>query len=133
MGALEYPREWFRASNWGDQPFARTFARETEAFLICDDGRRCKKWTDYDRWYPTREEAQAVIDKRIANEAERERMNRIRDAAHELLVALQAMMPDNLCADNPNIPDNAVLPVDFHYGDLRRAKAAIAKARGEVA
>lgn len=85
----EYPREWFRVNRWNDEPFARMFDRETDAFLIRDDGRRDKKWTNYERWYPTREEAQAVIDERKANTAERERMNRIRDAAPDLLAQLE--------------------------------------------
>jgi len=138
MTERAYPREWFRASKWDNEPLARMFDRETDAFLICGDGRRSKKWTDYDRWYPAREEAQAAIDERLANKAERERMNRIRDAAHDLLEALEALA---------NAEYEYRYMHDLHGDDdlragrawdwMRRkgddARAAIAKARGEAA
>jgi hypothetical protein len=114
----EYPREWFRVNRWDDEPFARMFDRETDAFLIRDDGRRDKKWTNYERWYPTREEAQAVIDERKANTAERKRMDRIRDAAPDMLAALEVVCSSHRAS---------LYPAEF-----AQARAAIAKALGRT-
>jgi len=123
----EYPREWFKASKWGDEPYAKTFDRETEHRLFWNDGRRQlaqSKATNYYRWYPTREEAQAVIDERKANEAERIRMNRIREAAPELLAAAERAL--NFITNTEGEMGEAL-----ESGDMLRA--AIAKARGEAA
>lgn len=47
-----------------------------------------------------------------------------------LLEALKGLMPTNLCADNPNVPDDTIIPVDLTYGELRAARAAIQLAEG---
>jgi len=51
-------------------------------------------------------------------------------AAPELLEALEELIPANLCATNLALPDDTVLPVDMTLGEIRRALAAIAKAKG---
>lgn len=52
-------------------------------------------------------------------------------AAPELLEALVEILgPLNVCCDNPNVRDDQCLPVDMTMGELRKARAAIAKARG---
>lgn len=52
-------------------------------------------------------------------------------SAPDLLAALVDILgPLNVCSDNPHVPDNACLPVDMTMGELRRARIAIAKARG---
>lgn len=51
-------------------------------------------------------------------------------AAPELLAACLEAIPANLCLDNPNIPDDQVIPLDFTMGELRRIAAAVAKATG---
>ncbi len=53
-------------------------------------------------------------------------------AAPELLEALEALMPSNVSLTNRNIRDMHTLPMDVEVGALRRAAAAIAKARGEA-
>lgn len=116
----EYPREWFRVNRWNDEPFARMFDRETDAFLIRDDGRRDKKWTNYERWYPTREEAQAVIDERKHEAAERKRMNLIRDTAPELLTQLEYAV--KLLGAFPTLNGTA---------QVQSMRETIAKARGQ--
>jgi hypothetical protein len=53
-------------------------------------------------------------------------------AAPELLEALVEILgPLNVCSDNPNVRHDASLPIDMTMGELRKARAAIAKARGE--
>jgi len=42
--------------------------------------------------------------------------------------ALKKLIPSGFCADNPNIPDSAIVPVDFTYGELREAEAALSAA-----
>ncbi|NBB37667.1 hypothetical protein [Sphingobium yanoikuyae] len=54
-------------------------------------------------------------------------------AAPELLVALEELIPANLCASNLALSDDAVLPVDMTLGEIRRAIAAITKAKGGAA
>lgn len=52
-------------------------------------------------------------------------------AAPDLLSALiEILGPLNVCSDNPHVRDDQVLPVDMTMGELRKARAAIAKARG---
>lgn len=51
-------------------------------------------------------------------------------AAPALLKALVEMMPTNLGALPDTMPDSATLPLDVTFGELRRARAAIAKAEG---
>lgn len=53
-------------------------------------------------------------------------------AAPELLEALVEILgPLNVCSDNPNIRDDTSLPIDLTMGEMRKARAAIAKARGD--
>ena len=52
-------------------------------------------------------------------------------AAPDLLEALEVILgPLNVCSDNPNVRDDTCLPIDLTMGELRQARAAIAKARG---
>lgn len=52
-------------------------------------------------------------------------------AAPDLLEALEELVPLNLGMIPANMPDDTVLPVDVTFGEIRRARAAIAKAKGE--
>ncbi|WP_161626250.1 hypothetical protein [Sphingobium baderi] len=52
-------------------------------------------------------------------------------AAPDLLAALVEILgPLNVCSDNKNVPDDTCLPIDMTMGELRKARAAIAKATG---
>ncbi|WP_113132733.1 hypothetical protein [Rhizobiales bacterium] len=52
-------------------------------------------------------------------------------AAPDLLEALVEILgPLNVCSDNQNVGDDVCLPVDMTMGELRKARAAIAKAEG---
>lgn len=49
----------------------------------------------------------------------------VRDGAAEVLAsAVLGFFPPNLCADNANISDQAVVPIDATMGELRTLKAA---------
>lgn len=51
-------------------------------------------------------------------------------AAPDLLEALLEILgPLNVCSDNPNVRDDQLLPIDITMGELRKAGAAITKAR----
>lgn len=50
-----------------------------------------------------------------------------------LLNALLDMMPSNLGTPPDSIPDSRLLPVDMSFGEIRRARAAIARATGQSA
>ncbi|WP_341896401.1 hypothetical protein [Sphingobium sp. YR657] len=51
-----------------------------------------------------------------------------------LLEALTAIVGSlNVASDNPNVPDDFLVPVDITMGELRKARAAIASAKGEAA
>ena len=53
-------------------------------------------------------------------------------AAPDLLEALVDILgPLNICSDNSNVRDDECLPVDMTMGELRKARAAIAKATGK--
>lgn len=39
--------------------------------------------------------------------------------------AAQAVLPENICLTNKNVPDETVIPVDFTIGELRTLHAAI--------
>ncbi|HMO76753.1 MAG TPA: hypothetical protein PKD99_12405 [Sphingopyxis sp.] len=86
QGERTYPRKWYRVSQWMDAPQALTFERETRAFLFAGECRTVKR-SRFAQWYPTLEEAEAVIAARKANKTERTRLELIRDAAPELLAA----------------------------------------------
>lgn len=52
-------------------------------------------------------------------------------SAPDLLEALVEILgPLNVCSDNQNVSDDVCLPVDMTMGELRKARAAIAKATG---
>lgn len=121
---LTYPREWHRVSRWASKPDTRMFDRETENCLFAGNRRHLKQ-TAHERWYPTLEDAQAAIDKRNADKAEQERRARIRDAAPDLLEALEGVMPLlEKIEDAELVGDEGCLwPVEL-------ARDAIAKARG---
>ena len=101
MSDRTYPRKWFRVSNYGGGIEEREFIRETEKMLIAKrlrgssvSERREAKADSYGRWYPEREEADAIIAARRGREAEQVSAQRIRDAAPDLLVALQGYLTD---------------------------------------
>jgi len=50
-----------------------------------------------------------------------------------LLEALGDILgPLNVCSDNPHVRDDETLPIDMTMGELRKARAAIARARTEM-
>lgn len=52
-------------------------------------------------------------------------------AAPDLLEALREILgPLNVCSDNRHVRDDQCLPIDITVGELRKARAAIAKAEG---
>lgn len=54
-------------------------------------------------------------------------------AAPDLLSAmLEILGPLNVCSDNHHVRDDEVLPLDMTMGELRQARAAIAKALGRT-
>lgn len=94
-GAQLYPREWFRVSRNGTTFERRIFIRETAKALVWLDRNkrehRVLKETAYERWYPTAEMAAQTISANVAARRARDADRRIRDAAPELLSALQRM------------------------------------------
>ena len=112
---------WYQAcKQFGTAPRAVEFERETDSFLIRKDGRRDAKETTYYKWFPTEAEALAAIADRIEKEERKKAMLRVRNAAPDLLEALE------YCLDC--LGDEFALPSDCQS----TARAAIAKARGEA-
>ena len=111
-----YPREWFEVTKWSREPEPITIQRETEKKLFTVT-RSYNKRSDWRTFYPTLEEANAVIAERLAREADAERIKRIRDAASELLYAAMLLSElGEVLGEN-----NAAVVI---------ARAAIAKATG---
>lgn len=54
----------------------------------------------------------------------------VREAAHDLLAALEGIIPSNVALP-VWLDDSAVIPVDVTVAELRRARTAIQKARGQ--
>lgn len=52
-------------------------------------------------------------------------------AAPDLLAALDELIPHNIGLGD-HLPSGTVIPVDMTMGEIRRARAAIARARGEA-
>jgi hypothetical protein len=53
-------------------------------------------------------------------------------AAPDLYEALADILgPLNVCTDNLNVRDDACLPIDMTMGEVRKGRAALARARGE--
>lgn len=52
-------------------------------------------------------------------------------AAPDLLESLEELLPQNLGAPPDALQDHMTVPVDMTVGEIRRARAAIAKARGQ--
>lgn len=120
MSALEYPREWFRATTLTDAPMAKMFRKETKHRLYYDGNRFEEKRTQYSSWHPTREEAQAAIDARKALVEKRKSDERIKASAPELLKALETLLD---ASERHIFGDECLAERDA-------ARAAIAKARG---
>ena len=113
---------WY-VCRYSNAPERKEYIGETKHFYVKSgwDGRpsKTKKVDSFGEHYPTEEQALAVIAARTEREAESRRMKRIRDAAPELLEALQ----------------DAVTSTDYDMAPphpwVKDARAAIAKATGE--
>ena len=92
MSGLTYPREWFCVTLHSREIEAKTFLRETR-LTLASSGRTTYKKNHYEQWFPTREEAQAVIDERIARDAARAECERLAGSAPQLLAALKEVLP----------------------------------------
>lgn len=53
------------------------------------------------------------------------------DLIEQLTEALEGLLPGNLGSLPATMPDTATLSLDVTFGELRKARAALAKARGE--
>ena len=53
-------------------------------------------------------------------------------AAPDLFEALESLIPGRLCGENWNLSDSEHVPIDITFGELRAARTALAKARGEA-
>lgn len=58
-------------------------------------------------------------------------LRRLHDVNQELVEALKEIIPKNLNLFN-NLPDKAVIPMDFTMGEFRKIAAAIAKAKEQA-
>lgn len=130
-----YPREWFGVNRWAKTPMVLQIQRETESCIFTGT-RRILKITTGETWYPTREEAQTAIDARIAREQETARVKRIRDAAPELLEALEETWRVLRAAGLLNLTRGVQLGSTSWYVKACDAEqlsdAAIAKAKGHA-
>lgn len=91
MEERTYPREWFRVHRLSTESEPQIFVRETSHRLYFpgDNQRYEMKTSSWVTWYPTKEAAQAVLDQRASNKAQRVADNLVRDAAQDLLAALE--------------------------------------------
>ena len=113
-------KTWYEVTDFGVPKInEREYIRETEKFLVNKYGQRDAKEGKYYRFFdnlPDAEAYKAELDKR---RDEKVADKRIRDAAHDLLAALEdAVLWDSCDAEG----EPAVW--------LEQAQAAIAKARG---
>ena len=95
MSDRTYPRKWFRTGPWDNIIEEREFVRETDKMLFAQrlrgssvSERRIAKSTIYERWYPEREEAEAIVAARRERETRDAKDARIRNPALDLLAAL---------------------------------------------
>ena len=49
----------------------------------------------------------------------------LRERLREARLAAKEMLPRNLCLTNPNVRDDAIIPLECTMGELRRIAAAI--------
>ena len=127
---LTYPREWFEVTRYSKSPRPLQFQSETDKMLSTGT-RRFKKVTDYARWYPTREEAEAAIAEIAGKNAAALAGQRIRDAAPELLEALTMYHAWSTCTPAELESRFPQWPRDEGVGYADKiARAAIAKAKG---
>jgi len=118
---------WYQAcKQFGTAPRAVEFERETDSFLIRKDGRRDAKETTYSKWFRTEAEALAAIADRIEKEERKKAMLRVRNAAPDLLEALEEL-ERSVLAGSYEDPSH-----DRIFRALKDAREAIARARGEV-
>ena len=134
----------WEVSRWtGAEPNRKEYAKETAHFYVRNDGRRVAKTSRYYQFFATQEEAQAECDRRAAakhDAAERERrqiacVNALAGipieaieggVVAELVEAARGMLPNNLnmaC----NMSDEAIIPLDVTFGELRALFDALAK------
>lgn len=120
-----YPRKWYSVSRWGDEVHEREFIRETDKQLVYHDFRRREKrelkQSKYCAWYPTREEAEAILAAKLARKAEQKTRRLKQGAAEELYDALEALVAE--CDRGQRPGGGSIVPP--------AARAALSKARGE--
>jgi hypothetical protein len=113
----------WQVNRWGNAPSRREFVRETDKFFIslCNGGEvREAKNSRYHVYYETEDAALDAIAARQASKDEQKRVDRIRDAAPELLAALEWAL-DAYLQNDPGIAESEMWAA---------ASAAIAKATG---
>ena len=118
---------WYQAcKQFGAAPRAVEFERETDSFLIRKDGRRDAKETTYSKWFRTETEALSAIADRIEKEDKKKAMLRVRNAAPDLLEALEAWI-----SYHDDEEDGADSMLRYAKA-IDMTRAAIARARGEA-
>lgn len=89
----EYPKAWFEVTDWCQAPIRQTFDRETTHMLYRKDSsggeRGVKKWTDYRKWFATKEEALEALEEREKQRLEKVLMQRASWHATEIKGALE--------------------------------------------
>lgn len=120
MGKDGYPKTWLRVGKGKDTPEPREMTRETDYHIYWRDDRgrersEAKGPNNSVGWYSTEDEALAVIHGRAENAAAKNADKLVRDAAWDLLGALELLLSS---------------AHDYQTG-ISEARAAIAKARGQ--
>ncbi|MDP5553501.1 hypothetical protein P3773_11405 [Pseudomonas aeruginosa] len=110
-------------NTWDDNPRRCEFVKETAQFYIKSNRSRESKVSRYHDIFDTEQEALDFIQSRKQKKEEKKRMDRIREAAPELLEALEyAVNRLNSCLILLECDD------EFIAKETAQARAAIAKA-----
>lgn len=124
---------WYQVcKQFGTAPRAVEFERETDSFLIRKDGRRDAKETTYYKWFPTEAEALAAIADRIEKEESKKAMLRVRNAAPDLLEALEAFERISALWLPAEVEEQHAEEMYALHMARNQMLSAIAKARGDA-
>lgn len=117
------------ADRWSDEPKEQVYAKETKHFGVRHDGRRDAKVSSYSCLFSTKQEAQQWIDQSKAKRLAETKLRLTREAAPDLLEALEAIIP---FIPNTSASEGGAARFSANVAAADKVRAAIAKARGEA-